>query len=76
MKLKYDELLSNFACFAFNFNLRHYTKVCKASKVSTVVRAGSGFTLETSNMIENGRAIKLMTEKECAVGRGGERALR
>ena len=24
MKLKYDELLSNFACFAFNCNLRHY----------------------------------------------------
>ena len=24
LQLKYDELLSNFACFGFNFNLRHY----------------------------------------------------
>ena len=26
MKLKHDELLSNFACFAFNCKLRHYDK--------------------------------------------------
>ena len=25
MKLKHDKLLSNFACFGFNCNLRHYT---------------------------------------------------
>jgi hypothetical protein len=25
LKLKYDELLSNIACFAFNRNMRHYT---------------------------------------------------
>ena len=25
LKLKYDRLLSNFACFAVNCNLRHYT---------------------------------------------------
>jgi hypothetical protein len=38
------------------------------AKVSTTVTAGSGFTLECSNMIESGRPIKLITEKECAVG--------
>jgi len=26
LKLKYDKLLSNFACFAFNFNMCHYSK--------------------------------------------------
>ena len=26
LKLRYDKLLSNFACFGFNCNLRHYTK--------------------------------------------------
>ena len=40
----------------------------RANKVSTTVRAGSGFSLETSNLIETGRGIKLLTEKECAVG--------
>jgi len=27
LKLKHDELLSNFACFGFNCNLRHYSLV-------------------------------------------------
>ena len=26
LKLKFDELLSNFACFGFNCNVRHYIK--------------------------------------------------
>ena len=26
LKLKYDKLLSNFACFGFNFNVRHCNK--------------------------------------------------
>ena len=26
MELKHDELLTNFACFGFNCNLRHYTE--------------------------------------------------
>ena len=32
------------------------------------MRANSGFTLETSGLIETGAPIKLKTEKECAVG--------
>ena len=29
MKLKHDKLLSDFACFGFNCNLRHYFKAAK-----------------------------------------------
>jgi len=39
LKLKHDKLLSNFACFAFNCNLRHYTAV-RAEVIASNAAAG------------------------------------
>ena len=39
LKLKYDKLLSNFACFALNGNLRHYSGVLNFVFVLTIFPA-------------------------------------
>jgi len=36
LKLKHDKLLSNFACFAFNCNLRHYTLLSDPLRATVV----------------------------------------
>jgi hypothetical protein len=36
--LKYDQLVSNFACFAFNFNIRPSTKENIAAELELVYR--------------------------------------
>jgi len=49
LKLNYDKLLSNFACFGFNCNLRPFTKVlvyyCGSNDLShgVAVQAHPGF---------------------------------
>jgi len=34
LNLKHNKLLSNFACFGFNFNLRHYTEEAQRVRCS------------------------------------------